>query len=358
MNPTATRHSNDEDEARWAAVTRRDAKADGTFYYSVRTTGIYCMPSCASRQARRENVRFYATRPEAERAGFRPCKRCRPDSEPGAARTAAVAAACRLIEESHESPSLQMLADSAGMSQSHFHRVFKIATGLTPKGYAAAHRAQRVRASLLGVAKVSGAINNAGFNSHGRFYASSAKILGMTPTDFRAGGEGTTIRFAVGQCSLGALLVAATEAGVCSILLGDDPETLIRQFQDAFPNANLVGADPDFERHVARVVGLIESPSAGLDLPLDMRGTTFQMRVWRALAEIPAGQTVSYSELAARLGIPGSTRAVAGAVAANRIAVAIPCHRVIRSDGQISGYRWGVDRKQALLDREANPQDL
>ncbi|WZO99293.1 bifunctional DNA-binding transcriptional regulator/O6-methylguanine-DNA methyltransferase Ada [Isosphaeraceae bacterium EP7] len=357
MKPAAATSTTEEDEARWNAVLSRDPRADGAFVYSVRTTGVYCRPMCPSRQARRENVRFYDTRVDAERAGFRPCKRCRPDREPGEARTSAVAAACRLIEEASALPTLQTLADAANLSPSHFHRLFKAATGLTPKGYAEAHRARRVREALHGGETITGAIYGAGFNSNGRFYANSSRILGMTPTDFRTGAPDATIRFAVGQCTLGSLLVAATEAGVCSILLGDDPDALVRQLQDAFPRATFVGADADFEQHVARVVGLIESPSINFDLPLDVRGTAFQMRVWRALTEIPAGKTVSYSELAARLGIPSSTRAVAGAVAANRIAVAIPCHRVVRSDGSISGYRWGVDRKRTLLDRELSPPD-
>jgi AraC family transcriptional regulator of adaptative response/methylated-DNA-[protein]-cysteine methyltransferase len=342
------------DPERWAAVVGRDRRADGVFYYSVRTTGVYCRPSCAARQARRENVRFHATPAEAERAGFRPCKRCRPDSHGvGEARAEAVARACRLIETAEETPSLDALADAAGLSRFHFHRVFKMTTGLTPKAYGAAHRARRVRDELARSDSVTDAIYGAGFNSSGRFYATASEVLGMTPTDFRAGGEGAVIRFAVGECSLGSILVAATERGVCAILLGDDPDALARDLQDRFPKARLVGGDRDFERLVAKVVGFVEAPALGLDLPLDVRGTAFQQRVWQALREIPAGRTSTYTKIAERIGAPTAVRAVARACASNAIAVAIPCHRVVRHDGGLSGYRWGVKRKRLLLEREA-----
>jgi AraC family transcriptional regulator of adaptative response/methylated-DNA-[protein]-cysteine methyltransferase len=338
---------------RWTAVARRDRRADGVFYYSVRTTGVYCRPSCASRRARRENVRFHATRQEAEAAGFRPCKRCRPDEQGLAgARAAAVARACRLIETAEEMPSLDALAEMAGMSRFHFHRVFKGTTGLTPRAYGTAHRARRVREELTRSKTVTDAIYDAGFSSSGRFYAASGSVLGMTPTDFRSGGAGTAIRFAVGECSLGSVLVAATARGVCAILLGDDPDRLVHELQDRFPKAHLVGGDKAFERVVARVVGLVERPALGLDLPLDVRGTAFQQRVWQALREIPAGATTSYRDLAERLGAPRAVRAVARACASNAIAVAIPCHRVVRTDGRLAGYRWGIERKRALLARE------
>ena len=342
------------DDERWAAVTRRDPAADGIFFYSVRSTGVYCRPSCAARLPRRENVGFHLTTAEARRAGFRPCKRCRPDEPPLAARRASeVEKACRLIERADEVPSLETLAAAAGMSRFHFHRVFKSVTGLTPKAYAAAHRARRVQRELRRSATVTEAIYGAGFNSNGRFYATSSALLGMTPTDFRAGGRGTSIRFAVGECSLGSILVGATEKGICAIFLGDDPEALTRELQDRFPHARLTGGDAEFERWVAQVVGFVETPRLGLDLPLDVRGTAFQQRVWQALSEIPSGSRVSYAEVARRIGAPGAIRAVAQACASNRLAVAIPCHRVVRSDGALSGYRWGVERKQALLEREA-----
>jgi len=342
------------DEERWAAVARRDRSADGAFYYSVRTTGVYCRPSCAARLARRENVRFHSSCEEAERAGFRSCKRCRP-KEAGLTeqRAAIVAKACRLIETAEEMPNLEALAESAGMSRFHFHRVFKSVAGVTPKAYAAAHRARRMREELPRRSTVTEAIYGAGFNSNGRFYATSSEVLGMTPGNFRAGGTGASIRFAVGECSLGAILVAATDKGVCAILLGDVPEALVRELEDRFPKATLIGGDEGFEQWVAKVVGFVEVPALGLDLPLDVRGTAFQQRVWRALREIPAGSTASYTEVARRIGAPKSVRAVAHACASNAIAVAIPCHRVVRNDGALSGYRWGVERKRALLEREA-----
>src|SRR5437879_2936115 len=332
----------ESDAERWAAVAGRDRRADGVFYYSVRTTGVYCRPSCAARLARRENVRFHATCGDAARAGFRPCKRCRPDGHGlEAARAEAVARACRLIEAAEEAPSLDALAAAAGLSRFHFHRVFKTTTGLTPKAFAAAHRARRVRDELSRSDTVTDAIYGAGYNSSGRFYATSSEVLGMTPTDFRAGGDGAAIRFAVGECSLG------------SILLGDDPDALARDLQDRFPKARLIGGDRDFERLVAKVVGFVETPARGLDLPLDVRGTAFQQRVWQALREIPAGTTSTYAKVAARIGAPRAVRAVARACASNAIAVAIPCHRVVRHDGGLSGYRWGVKRKRLLLEREA-----
>jgi AraC family transcriptional regulator of adaptative response/methylated-DNA-[protein]-cysteine methyltransferase len=342
-----------DDAARWQAVKTRDPRADGVFYYSVRTTGVYCRPSCAARLARRENVAFHATCAAAERAGFRPCKRCKPD-QPGLAerRLQAVEKACRLIEAAEELPDLATLARAAGLSRHHFHRVFKSATGVTPKAYAAAHRARKVRGGLTRSGSITEAIYDAGFNSNGRFYATSSELLGMTPTDFRAGGAGAEIRFAVCQTSLGPMLVAATAKGVCTIAFDDDPDKLVRDLQDQFPKARLIGADAAFEKLVAQVVGFVEAPALGLDLPLDLRGTAFQQRVWQALRRIPAGQTVSYADLARKIGKPAAVRAVAGACAANTIAVAIPCHRVVRTDGDVSGYRWGVARKRALIARE------
>jgi AraC family transcriptional regulator, regulatory protein of adaptative response / methylated-DNA-[protein]-cysteine methyltransferase len=340
-------------DPRWAAVVGRDKNADGTFYYSVSTTGVYCRPSCAARRANPGNVRFHATREDAERAGFRPCRRCRPDRPPGHPHAARIAEICRLIESAPEIPSLGALARRAGLSAYHFHRVFKSITGVTPRAYATAHQARRVRAALAddGVS-VTDAIYGAGFNSAGRFYEHAPGILGMTPSEFRAGGEGADIAFAVGECSLGSVLVAQSAKGVCAIWLGDDPDALVRELQDRFPRATLAGADAAFQEIVARVVGFVDSAAAGLDLPLDVRGTAFQQRVWQALSRIPAGSTATYEEIARRIGAPGGARAVAKACAANDLAIAIPCHRVIRSDGSPSGYRWGVERKRALLNRE------
>jgi len=344
-----------DDGNRWKAVQRRDRAADGTFFYSVLTTGVYCRPSCASRLPRRGNVRFHATCAEAEQAGFRPCKRCRPNEIALAERqVAAVAEACRRIARADEMPKLDSLAARAGMSRFHFHRIFKAVTGITPKAYADAKRADRVRRELTRAGTVTEAIYGAGFNSNGRFYAASSELLGMTPTEFRSRGGGTVIRFAVGQCSLGAILVAATDKGVCAIEFGNDPDALARGLQDRFANATIVGGDADFEQLVARVVGLVEAPANNVDLPLDIRGTAFQQRVWQAIRDVPAGSTVSYSEIAKRIGHQHATRAVAQACAANVIAVAIPCHRVVRSDGALARYRWGVERKRALLEREAS----
>lgn len=356
MNATVrkVRATATERDPRWAAIVARDPTADGSFYYSVRTTGVYCRPSCASRRARPENVEFHATREAAEQAGFRPCKRCKPNEPTQAARHAAtVARACRLIEQSDPAPGLETLARHVGLSPHHFHRVFKSATGLTPREYVATHRARRVRERLGRGAKVTEAIYDAGYGSNGRFYAESDRVLGMAPSRYRAGGAGTAIRFAIGQSSLGAILVAASERGVCSILLGDDPQALVRDLQDRFPNAELIGGDAAFEQLVATVVGLVEAPAIGVDLPLDVRGTAFQQRVWQALRAIPAGSTATYSEIAARIGSPKSVRAVAQACAANPLAIAIPCHRVVRTDGNLAGYRWGVERKRQLLAREA-----
>lgn len=343
-------------DPRWAAVLARDPAADGKFFYSVRTTGVYCRPSCGARPARPENVQFHATREDAERAGFRPCKRCKPDQPSLAEQHAAkVAGICRLIENAETTPSLTQLAKRAGLSAFHFHRVFKALTGLTPRAYAAAHRARRIRDELDRARSITSAIFDAGYNSSGRFYEESDRILGMAPSNYRKGGAGTEIRFAIGECSLGSILVAASRRGVCAILLGDDPDRLARQLQDRFPRATLIAGDQEFEEIVSKIVGLVESPAVGLDLPLDIRGTAFQQRVWRALRKIPAGSTVSYSELARRIGAPKAVRAVAQACAANTLAVAIPCHRVVRTDGGLSGYRWGVERKEALLHREAQP---
>ncbi|RKH47430.1 bifunctional DNA-binding transcriptional regulator/O6-methylguanine-DNA methyltransferase Ada [Corallococcus sicarius] len=342
-------------DPRWAAVLARDAGADGRFFYSVRTTGVYCRPSCGARTPRPENVAFHATTAAAEQAGFRACKRCKPGQPSLAVRHAdQVAELCRFIQGAEQPPSLEELADRAGMSPYHLHRVFKAVTGLTPKGYAAAHRAERIRDGLSRRGSVTEAIYDAGFNSSGRFYETSRQVLGMTPTNFRAGGANTQIHFAVGECSLGPILVAASDRGVCAILMGEDPDALAKDLQDRFPQATLVGGDAEFERLVARVVGFVEAPGVGLDLPLDVRGTAFQQRVWQALREIPAGKTASYTDIAERIGSPKSVRAVAQACGANALAVAIPCHRVVRHDGALSGYRWGVERKRVLLEREAN----
>jgi len=341
-------------DPRWPSIVARDASADGKFYYAVATTGVYCRPSCAARLARPENVQFFEACQAAERAGYRPCKRCKPDqSGIGAENAKKIATACRLIETSEEVPSLAVLAKHVDMSVYHFHRKFKAITGLTPSDYAAAHRSQRLRNSLERSNTVTNAIYEAGFSSSSRFYENTNNVLGMTPSQFRAGGTDTDIFFAIAECSLGSILVAQSKKGVCSILIGDDPIILIRDLQDQFPKANLIGDEPGYEAVVAKVVGMIEHPGVGLDLPLDIRGTAFQQRVWKALQQIPPGSTSTYTDIAKKIGMPKAVRAVAQACASNVLAVAIPCHRVIRTDGTLSGYRWGVERKSALLEREA-----
>jgi len=352
-NPTEIDSLPIENDPRWQAVLARDHAADGSFFYSVKTTGVYCRPSCPARTAKPENVRFHLSRNEAEAAGFRPCRRCKPD-QPALREQHAdkVAEICRLLETAETEPSLNELATIAGLSTFHFHRLFKAITGLTPKAYAAAQRSNRVRNQLAKSQSVTAAIYDAGYNSNSRFYEKSPQLLGMTPSDYRAGGTNSRIRFALGECSLGSILVAASDIGICAIALGDEPERLARELQDRFPRAELIGGDSEFEQWVAKVVGFVEAPAIGLDLPLDMRGTAFQQRVWQALLQIPVGEKVSYADIAQCIGAPKAVRAVAGACAANTLAVAIPCHRVVRSDGGLSGYRWGVERKAELLRRE------
>nr|WP_321267742.1 bifunctional DNA-binding transcriptional regulator/O6-methylguanine-DNA methyltransferase Ada [Alcaligenes faecalis] len=342
------------EDQRWAAVQARDCAADGQFVYAVRTTGVYCQPSSTTRLPKRENVEFFDSAQAAEAAGYRYSRRVRGDQTSAAAeRAAIVARACRLIETSETPPSLEQLATAVGKSPFHFHRLFKAETGLTPKAYSSAYRARRLREELSSPnASITNAIYDSGFNSNSRFYETSGQLLGMRAREYRAGGAGALIRFAVGQCSLGAILVAQSQRGICAILLGEDPEQLVRDLQDQFPKAELIGSDGDFEQLIAQVVGFIETPSIGLHLPLDVQGTAFQERVWRALCEIPPGTTVSYTEIAERIGAPKAVRAVAQACANNHIAVAIPCHRVVRRNGDLAGYRWGIDRKRELLRRE------
>lgn len=354
--PAQSSEPYDTDEQRWKAVQDRDASADGHFVYAVRTTGVYCRPSSSARLPKRENVTFFASAELAQAAGYRPSRRAAGDqTRANEQRADWVAKACRLIDCSETSPALGELAAQLGVSASHFHRVFKAQTGVTPKAYASASRARKLRKGLGHEdTSVTDVIYAAGFNSNSRFYETSEQLLGMRVKAYRNGGAGATIRFAVGECSLGAILVAQSQTGICAILLGEDPERLLTDLQDQFPKADLIGCDHTFEQLIAHVVGFIEAPSLGLNLPLDIRGTAFQERVWQALREIPPGTTASYTDIAERIGSPTSVRAVAQACAANHIAVAIPCHRVVRRDGGISGYRWGVERKRELLKREEN----
>ncbi len=337
----------------WEAVVQRDAKTDGTFYYSVSTTGIYCRPSCASRLPRRENVRFHATIEDAEHAGFRPCKRCRPREVPLAEQQSQVIVqACRLLEAADPIPNLEALASEFAMSKYHFHRLFKAKTGLTPKAYAVSLRTDRMKKELRTRSTVTEAIFEGGFSSSGHFYGHSDQLLGMAPGNYRQGGLRTTIQFAVEPCSLGKVLVGATDKGLCAIFLGDDPTTLTRDLSAEFPLASLVPARSEFQAQVSKVVRFLDSPAQGLDLPLDIKGTVFQTSVWGALRKVPIGETRTYQEIAEAVGRPRAVRAVARACAANLLAVAIPCHRVIRASGELSGYRWGADRKKTLLARE------
>lgn len=342
-------------EQRWRAVQARDPAADGHFVYAVKTTGVYGRPSASARLPRRENVEFFDAPEQAEAAGYRASRHTAGDRTTAATlRASLVTQACRQIENSQSLPRLDELAALAGVSAFHFHRLFKAETGLTPKAYASAFRARRLREGLdAPEASITQAIYGSGFNSNSRFYEHADGLLGMHARDYRRGGTNAQIRFAVGQCSLGAILVAQSLRGICAILMAEDPEQLVRDLQDRFPKAQLIGGDAGFERVVAQVVGFIEAPALGLNLPLDVRGTVFQQRVWQALREIPLGVTVSYAEIAERIGAPNAVRAVAQACGANPIAVAIPCHRVVRRDGDVSGYRWGVERKRQLLEREA-----
>lgn len=345
------------DEDRWAAVLAKDAQRDGEFLFAVKTTGIYCRPSCPARPARRENVEFFDTAAQAVEAGYRACKRCKPDgASPEQQRQALVLQACQAIERNLDlgetGLSLDDLAAQVGLSPHHFHRLFKAATGLTPGQYRKAVQARRVTAALKEASSVTEAIYGAGFSSSGRFYEEAGASLGMSPSSFRQGAAGERIRHTVEHSPLGMMLVAATGRGVCAIEFADDKSALEERLKARFPKAVFEPGDEAFRRWVAQILAYLDLPKGSLDLPLDVQGTAFQRRVWQALQDIPSGQTLSYSELAQRLGQPKAVRAVASACANNAIAVAIPCHRVVRTGGQLGGYRWGLARKAALLRRE------
>jgi AraC family transcriptional regulator of adaptative response/methylated-DNA-[protein]-cysteine methyltransferase len=339
-------------EARWEMILAREAPTEAGFVYAVKTTGVYCRPGCASRRPRRENVAFYVGAKEAREAGFRACLRCRPDEARTDPLAEVIVRACRAIEAAETPPALAALAAAAGLSPFHFQRRFKAAVGLTPAAYARARRAERLRTNLASQAGITEAIYEAGFNSSGRFYETSRESLGMTPSAFKNNGLGEAIRYAVAECWLGKALAAATERGICAIALGDDADLLLADLKTRFHKAELVPAGPDFEQTLQQVLALIEAPAAPFDLPLDIRAGAFQQRVWQALTRIPPGATASYADVAEAIGAPTAARAVARACAANPLALAIPCHRVVRADGSLSGYRWGVERKCALLLRE------
>ncbi|WP_024638655.1 bifunctional DNA-binding transcriptional regulator/O6-methylguanine-DNA methyltransferase Ada [Pseudomonas syringae] len=343
-----------EDDPRWDILVNRRSHAGADFVYGVLTTGIYCKPCSPTRLPRPENVVFFDNVHAAEAAGFRPSLRNAGDSNALQRKHAEVVAqACRLIDAADSMLNLTALAEQVGISGFHFHRIFKRLTGLTPRAYSVASLRSRVKVQLSQDLSITRALYEAGYNSNSRFYEASQNMLGMKPSEYRAGGANVDIRFALGESSLGSILVATSSKGICAISLGDDPHALIEAFQDQFPNANLIGADAAFEQLVAEVVGFVESPATGLALPLDIRGTVFQERVWQALRDIPAGSTATYTQIATQIGLPSAVRAVANACGANKLAVAIPCHRVVRSDGSLSGYRWGVERKRKLLEIEA-----
>ena len=343
------------DDERWQAVVKRDPRTCDEFVYGVLTTGVYCRPACASRLPNRKNVRFFETSMEAEQAGFRPCKRCRPETpERKEAHALTVLKACKRIDEAETPPSLKELAEGARLSSFHFQRVFKKIIGVTPKQYAMERRAGRFRDHLRKSSTITGAMYDAGFASSSRFYERATVTLGMKPSAYKNGAQDVRIRFAIAPCFLGLILVAATAQGICAIDFGDTIEALKENLRRRFPKAEVQGSDPGFTAMVAKVLAVLEEPHRGrLDLPLDVQGTAFQRRVWLALQEIPPGDTVSYTDVASRIGKPTAARAVARACASNPVAVAIPCHRVLRGNGQLGGYRWGLDRKRVLLERES-----
>ena len=347
-----------QDNERWRAV---EARHDESFIYAVLSTRIYCRPSCPSRLPRRENVRFFDSSTAAEDAGFRPCKRCHPH-EGGLRKRqqATVTRACRIIESTPDPVDLPSLAETTGSSPSHLHRLFRELLGCTPKQYADAHRATRIRNTLHSAPSVTEAFYEAGFNSSSRFYTTSEAMLGMQPKRLRAGGAGEDIRFALAECRLGTILIAASKKGICWISLGENPEDLLDEFQRRFSRATLMGGEPEFESLIAAALAAIERQLPSNELPLDIRGSAFQLKVWHALRAIPSGKTVSYTTLAEGIGQPSAVRAVASACAQNPIAVLIPCHRVVRIDGSLSGYRWGVERKAKLLEaeRELQPRSI
>ncbi|WP_241181763.1 bifunctional DNA-binding transcriptional regulator/O6-methylguanine-DNA methyltransferase Ada [Klebsiella grimontii] len=347
----------DTDERRWQAVCERDARADGQFVFAVLTTGVCCRPTCRSRRALRENVRFYPDVATAQAEGFRPCKRCQPEkSDPQQQKVEKVAAACRLLEQ--ETPmTLEALARQAALSPFHFHRLFKSVTGMTPKAWQQAWRARRLREALGQGAKITDAALSAGFPDNSSYYQQADAALGMTARQFRRGGEDLDITWVCGDGPLGRCLVAESERGVCAVLPGESDALLCAELASLFPNARLHPGDEAFRQRVAQVFSHLDDHRQPFSLPLDLRGTAFQLQVWQALRQIPAAETRSYRQVAQSIGRPRAVRAVASACAANKLALVIPCHRVVREDGALSGYRWGTARKALLLAREASSEE-
>jgi AraC family transcriptional regulator, regulatory protein of adaptative response / methylated-DNA-[protein]-cysteine methyltransferase len=342
----------DTGHRRWQAVQDKSALPGDPFVYAVITTGIFCVPTCGSRRPKKSNVSFFSTPLEAEATGFRPCKRCRPDREQTPPHIDMIAHACRRLETEELEPSLTNLARDAKLSPSHFQKLFKAHIGLSPKQYAKSVRARRLAAALKLGSTVTDAIYEAGYGSASRGYDAMGQTLGMAPASYRQGAIGEAIRYAIARSSLGLIAVAGTAVGISAIEFGETEAALLDRLGEMFPRAELMPADTAYRKWLKTLLSFIETPSVGLNLPLDIQGTAFQRRVWDALREIPAGTIITYTELALRIGQPTAARAVAHACATNRIAVAIPCHRVVRQDGTLAGYRWGLDRKRALLDRE------
>jgi len=342
-----------DQDPRWAQIVQRSTAADGQFWYSVSSTGVYCRPACPARTAHPRFVLIHDTLESARTTGYRPCGRCHPEhASLHEENRSLVAHACALIADSTHALPLEALATMLHRSPRHLHRLFKHFTGLTPKAYQAARRADLLREALHKQGTVTTALYDAGYGSSGQFYAQAADRLGMRPSRYRKGAPNETLHFALGECALGTILVASSARGIAAIDLGDDPLLMVRMLQDRFPHAELIGDDAAYQGVVANVVGLIEAPGLARELPLDIRGTVFQQQVWQVLRRIPPGQTLTYAEVARLVGRPGGGRAVAAACAANPLAVAIPCHRVVREDGSLWGYRWGIARKEALLKRE------
>lgn len=343
----------DSDEKRWQAVAARDADADGAFVFGVTSTGIFCRPSCPARHPRRDRVRFFDSSVQARRAGYRACLRCKPEDESYGRRHAdAIARATELIRSSDRMPSLAMLAESAGLSVFHFHRLFRRSVGVTPRQFRARIMVDRAKHAMRGGESVTASLYDAGFSSNGRFYETAAGRLGMAPKKIGAGGAGEEIKFVVRRSELGLVLVAATSKGICEVWLGDDAGKLSSKLKDLYPNARIAPRDPAMGRLVEHVISLVETPTSKVTLPLDLRGTAFEMRVWETLRKIPIGQTMTYGEIAAAIGHPGAARAVGSACARNHVAVIVPCHRAVGADRKLHGYRWGVARKRKLLERE------
>ena len=339
---------------RWRALARRDAAADGRFVYAVKTTGVFCRPSCPSRRPLARNVVYFDTPGAAERAGFRPCRRCHPERElsPRDDTLARVRASCRAIETAEAPPRLTALAAAAGLSRFHFQRLFKREVGVTPREYYVAHRRERFQRALAAGESVDAAVYGAGFGSASRVYERADALLGMSPAVYARGAAGEQIRCGFARSALGWIAVAATDRGVCAIELGSGRAALAERLAERFPRAAIDAADNSLGTYLAAIVAFIERPAQALRLPLDIRGTAFQQRVWRALQSVPPGETTSYGALARSVGRPAAARAVARACATNPVALAIPCHRAIAADGSSGGYRWGVQRKRALLERE------